>query len=130
MTMHQPEKWVAIGTVADIPRRGARCVMTSVGRIAVFRTQDDQIFATEDRCPHRGGPLSQGIVHDASVACPLHGQVISLQTGDVRGPDTGRVRTFAVRVDPETKAIEMAVPTIVEQAVVEQAGPQLVQAAE
>ncbi|MBC8131145.1 MAG: nitrite reductase small subunit NirD [Rhizobiaceae bacterium] len=123
--MHHPEKWVAIGTVADIPRRGARCVVTPAGRIAVFRTQDDQIFAVEDRCPHKGGPLSQGIVHDASVACPLHGQVISLETGDVRGPDIGHVRTFAVRVDPDTKAIEMAMP-----AAVQATNPRLVEAAE
>ena len=91
--------WIHIGAVADIPRRGARCVTTTLGRIAVFRTGDDRIFAIEDRCPHKGGPLAQGIVHDASVTCPLHNMVISLQTGEAQGADEGRVRTFATRVD-------------------------------
>ncbi len=62
--------WVAIGRLDDIPRRGARCVNSPLGRIAVFRTMDDRVFATEDRCPHKGGPLSQGIVHGGSVTCP------------------------------------------------------------
>ncbi|RIY00034.1 nitrite reductase (NAD(P)H) small subunit [Aureimonas flava] len=91
-------EWAAIGRLADIPRRGARCVVSPLGRIAVFRTMDDRVFATEDRCPHRGGPLSQGIVHGGSVTCPLHNQVIALDTGLVQGPDEGRVRTFPVRV--------------------------------
>ena len=91
--------WHRIGAVTDIPRRGARCVLTPFGRVAVFRTANDGIFATEDRCPHKGGPLSQGIVHDASVTCPLHNTVISLATGEVAGPDDGRVATIEVRVD-------------------------------
>ncbi|MBB3936474.1 nitrite reductase small subunit NirD [Aureimonas phyllosphaerae] len=90
--------WAAIGRLDDIPRRGARCVTSPLGRIAVFRTMDDKVFATEDRCPHKGGPLSQGIVHGGSVTCPLHSQVIALDTGLVQGPDEGRVRTFPVRV--------------------------------
>ncbi|WP_019995054.1 nitrite reductase small subunit NirD [Aureimonas ureilytica] len=93
--------WVAIGRLDDIPRRGARCVNSPLGRIAVFRTMDDKVFATEDRCPHKGGPLSQGIVHGGSVTCPLHNQVIALDTGLVQGPDEGQVRTFPVRVGAE-----------------------------
>ncbi|MCB8838887.1 nitrite reductase small subunit NirD [Aurantimonas sp. VKM B-3413] len=100
--------WHRIGTITDIPRRGARCVLTPLGRIAIFRTAEDHVFATEDRCPHKGGPLSQGIVHDASVTCPLHNQVISLKTGRVEGPDEGAVRTFAIRVDPLTETIEIS----------------------
>lgn len=90
--------WVEIGNVSDIPRRGARCVNTPAGRIAVFRTQDDQIFAIEDRCPHKGGPLSQGIVHGAAVTCPLHNWVFSLETGQAQGADEGAVRTIALKV--------------------------------
>ncbi|MCE7029003.1 nitrite reductase small subunit NirD [Jiella avicenniae] len=100
--------WHRIGLVTDIPRRGARCVDSPFGRIAVFRTAEDRIFATEDRCPHKGGPLSQGIVHDSSVTCPLHNAVISLQSGAMRGPDEGRVRVFATRVDPLTEVIELS----------------------
>lgn len=91
--------WIAIGTVGDIPRRGARCVTTPTGRIAVFRTSNDRIYAIEDRCPHRAGPLSQGIVHGAAVTCPLHNWAISLETGEALGADEGSVRTFPVRVE-------------------------------
>ena len=63
MTPH----WIEIGTLDDIPRRGARCVRNGPVTIAVFRTDDDKVFALEDRCPHRQGPLSQGIVHDGCV---------------------------------------------------------------
>jgi nitrite reductase [NAD(P)H] small subunit len=92
-------RWVKIGTLNDIPRRGARCVATPRGRIAVFRTNEDQVFATVDRCPHKGGPLSQGIVHGTSVTCPLHNLVISLETGKAQGADEGEVRTIPVKVD-------------------------------
>ncbi len=90
--------WIDIGQVSDIPRRGARCVNTPGGKIAVFRTQDDQIYAIEDKCPHRGGPLSQGIVHGAQVTCPLHNWVFSLETGEAQGADEGRVRTVPLAV--------------------------------
>ncbi|MDQ0438870.1 nitrite reductase (NADH) small subunit [Kaistia dalseonensis] len=97
--------WFDIGTIDDIPARGARCVTTPEGRIGVFRTADDQIFAIEDHCPHKGGPLSQGIVHGASVTCPLHNWVISLETGMAEGADSGTVRTIAVRLDGRRIAI-------------------------
>jgi nitrite reductase (NADH) small subunit len=90
-------RWIAIGTIADIPVRGARCVATPAGKVAVFRTATDDVFAIEDRCPHRGGPLSQGIVHGAAVTCPLHNWVISLETGRAMGADEGAVRTIPVR---------------------------------
>jgi nitrite reductase (NADH) small subunit len=90
--------WIEIGLLDDIPRRGARCVMTPEGRIAVFRTAEDAVFAIEDHCPHKGGPLSQGIVHGAAVTCPLHSWVISLETGKALGADRGEVRTIPVRV--------------------------------
>ncbi|MDD1500894.1 nitrite reductase small subunit NirD [Agrobacterium sp. CNPSo 3708] len=89
--------WVEIGNISDIPLRGARCVKTPMGKIAVFRTADNDVYAIEDHCPHKGGPLSQGIVHGASVTCPLHNWVISLETGKAEGADEGAVRTIAVR---------------------------------
>ncbi len=89
--------WVEIGTISDIPLRGARCVKTPMGKIAVFRTADNDVYAIEDHCPHKGGPLSQGIVHGASVTCPLHNWVISLETGKAEGADEGAVRTIPVR---------------------------------
>ena len=91
--------WIEIGRLSDIPKRGARCVETGVGRIAVFRTATDDVYAIEDRCPHKGGPLSQGIVHGTHVTCPLHNWVFSLETGLAQGADEGSVRTFALRCD-------------------------------
>jgi nitrite reductase (NADH) small subunit len=91
--------WTQIGTINDIPRRGARCVMTPQGKIAVFRTMEDQIFAIDDHCPHKGGPLSQGIVHGAAVTCPLHNWVISLETGKALGADEGSVKTVPIKLD-------------------------------
>lgn len=94
--------WIAIGQITEIPRRGARCVETPRGRVAVFRTGDDRVFAIDDRCPHRGGPLSQGIVHGTSVTCPLHNWVISLETGRAEGADEGCVHTIPLKVEGGT----------------------------
>jgi nitrite reductase (NADH) small subunit len=99
--------WTSIGTINDIPRRGARCVATPLGKIAVFRTADDKVYAIDDHCPHKGGPLSQGIVHDAAVTCPLHNWVISLDTGKALGADEGSVRTIPVRLDGENLYIAL-----------------------
>ncbi|MEL6373620.1 MAG: nitrite reductase small subunit NirD [Pseudomonadota bacterium] len=98
MTMHE-RAWIAIGALNDIPMEGARVVKTPAGCVAVFRTADDQVFAVDDRCPHLGGPLSQGIVHGTSVTCPLHAWVISLNTGIAEGADEGEVRTHALKVE-------------------------------
>ncbi|MCM5553806.1 nitrite reductase small subunit NirD [Pleomorphomonas sp. NRK KF1] len=100
--------WVTIGRLEDIPVRGARCVDTPEGRIAVFRTADNQVFAMEDSCPHKRGPLSQGIVHGTSVTCPLHNWVISLESGSAQGADVGQVRTMAVRNDNGTLLLDLA----------------------
>ena len=91
--------WVEIGSITDIPRRGARCVNTPSGKIAVFRTMEDQVFAISDHCPHKGGPLSQGIVHGAFVTCPLHNWVFSLETGEAQGADEGKVATIPLKVE-------------------------------
>ena len=68
------------------------------GRVAVFRTDEDQVFALENRCAHRGGPLGEGIVHGGAVTCPLHNWVYDLATGKAMGADEGEVRTYPVRV--------------------------------
>ena len=92
------DDWIEIGRVDQIPRRGARCVKTAAGPIAVFRTMEDQVFALVDRCAHKGGPLSQGIVHGAQVTCPLHNWVFSLESGEAQGADEGRVPTIPLSV--------------------------------
>jgi len=91
--------WLDIGALDDIPRHGARIVKTKQGCIAVFRTADDTVFALDDRCPHKGGPLSQGIVHGTAVTCPLHNWVISLETGEAQGADKGSVRCYGLKLE-------------------------------
>jgi nitrite reductase (NADH) small subunit len=91
--------WIDIGAIVDIPLRGARVVKSAIGCIAVFRTAAEEAFAVDDKCPHKGGPLSQGIVHDRAVTCPLHNWVIALDSGTAQGADQGRVRTYPLRVE-------------------------------
>jgi nitrite reductase (NADH) small subunit len=92
--------WIEVGRLEDIPRRGARRVVRTEGSpaIAVFRTADDEVFALVDRCPHRRGPLSEGIVQGRAVACPLHGWVIALENGRAESPDEGCAQPVAVRL--------------------------------
>lgn len=91
--------WAEICGVADIAQLGSRVVNCADGtRIALFRTQTDQVFALLDRCPHKGGPLSQGIVFGERVACPLHNWSIELDSGLAVAPDEGCVRRYAVNV--------------------------------
>lgn len=99
--------WVAIGPITDIPRQGARCVKNGDMTIAVFRTSDDRVFALEDKCPHKNGPLSQGIVHDGCVTCPLHNWVISLETGAAQGADEGQTASFPVKLDGQTVLLRL-----------------------
>lgn len=91
--------WVDAGPLDAIPRRGARVLRAAERCVAVFRTGEDEVFALEDRCPHQGGPLSQGIVHGRRVTCPLHEWVIELATGEAAGPDEGATGTYSVRVE-------------------------------
>lgn len=91
--------WFDAGGIDAIPVRGARVLHLDGQRIAVFRTSDGKIFALRDACPHRGGPLSQGIVHGGCVTCPLHDWVIDLATGKATGPDEGSTRTYQVRLE-------------------------------
>ena len=90
--------WLRVCAREDIPVLGARIVRREGGDdVALFRTQDDEVFAVLDRCPHRGGPLSQGIVHGRSVTCPLHGWNIGLDDGQAVAPDVGCAQVFQVR---------------------------------
>jgi nitrite reductase (NADH) small subunit len=97
----KPDRWIEIGELADIPRRGARRVRgVGVGLpVAVFRTAEDRVFALVDRCPHKAGPLSEGIVQGCAVACPLHGWVIDVESGEAEAPDEGRVPTVPVKIE-------------------------------
>ena len=93
-------EWKPICRVEDIPALGSRCVARPRGLdVAVFRNDQDEVFALLDRCPHKGGPLSQGIVFGTSVACPLHNWTIGLADGCAKAPDEGCTPKFACRVE-------------------------------
>ena len=96
MTMME-KNWIEIGALDDIPRQGARVLKTRIGCVAVFRTADNEVFALDDKCPHKGGPLSQGIVSGKIVTCPLHGWKIDLQSGEAIAPDVGCTPPFSVK---------------------------------
>ena len=94
----QTENWVDVCAAEDIPAQGSRIVKTPDGCLALFKTTTGEVFALNDKCPHKQGPLSQGIVHDKFVTCPLHSWVFSLETGEAQGADEGKVKTHSVRV--------------------------------
>ena len=125
-------EWQSICRVDDIPVLGSRRVARPRGLdVAVFRNSEDQVFALLDRCPHKGGPLSQGIVFGTSVACPLHNWTIGLGDGCAQAPDEGCVQKFSVQVvdgavhlnaqELATLALDLAAPL---------AGPALKEAAQ
>ncbi|MBI4984654.1 MAG: nitrite reductase small subunit NirD [Rhodocyclales bacterium] len=91
-------EWNDLCALADIPRQGSRTVETAQGRLAVFRTATDRVFALNDRCPHKGGPLSQGIVTGERVVCPMHSWLIDLEKGEAVAPDSGCVKRHEARV--------------------------------
>ncbi len=91
--------WIDIAAVSDVPLRGARVIKTHAGCVAVFRTASDQVFVLDNACPHKAGPLADGIVHGTSVTCPLHNWVISLETGQAQGNDQGEVATYPARIE-------------------------------
>ena len=92
-------QWIRACRVDDIPKLGARVIKSAAGNIAVFRNAEDEIFALHDQCPHKGGPLSQGIVHGRKVTCPLHSWNIQLEDGCAVAPDQGCTRSYAARVE-------------------------------
>lgn len=92
-------EWIDIGNLDDIPVRGARLVKTHMGCVAIFRTMLNEVFALDNACPHKDGPLADGIVHGREVTCPLHNWVISLETGEAQGADKGRVATYPARIE-------------------------------
>ncbi|NDU86627.1 nitrite reductase small subunit NirD [Ferrovum sp.] len=93
-------QWKRICTLDEIPRLGARVVERGAPpNIALFRTADDQVFALLDQCPHKQGPLSQGLVTDTHVTCPLHGWRISLVDGQAQGADAGCAATVPVQLE-------------------------------
>lgn len=100
--------WIDVCAVEDIPVLGARRIAGAGAPIALFRTNDDRIYALEDRCPHKQGPLSMGIVHDSSVTCPLHAMRISLVTGELMGADAGKGCAGIIKVRVVLGRVQLA----------------------
>ena len=102
-------EWKKICQVTDIPVLGARRVARDGAMdVAIFRNEQDQVFALLDRCPHKGGPLSQGIVFGTSVACPLHNWTIALADGCAQAPDVGCTQRFSVSVENGVVSLDAA----------------------
>lgn len=102
------KQWIAVGQVDDIPALGARLVNSAKGQIAIFKAQDGTIFALHNRCPHRQGPLSEGIVHGHKVTCPLHNWVIDLETGQAQAPDNGCTPTVPLKIENGVIHLELS----------------------
>lgn len=98
-TATTPHGWIDAGLVDAIPSPGARQLRTAQGNIALVRTGSGAIYAIADACPHKGGPLSQGMVFGERVQCPMHGLVIDLASGGAVAPDTGAAATYPVRIE-------------------------------
>ena len=99
--------WIDIGTLDDIPLRGSRIVKTVAGCVAVFRTAETEVFATSNKCAHQGGPLSEGIVHNRQITCPLHNWIFSLETGEAQGADQGQITTYPVKIEKGRLLLDM-----------------------
>lgn len=99
MSTSDNKTWVEVVALEDIPQLGSRVMKTDSAKIAVFRTATDEVFAMKDECPHKQGPLSQGIVHGNSVTCPLHNWKIDLASGEALGPDEGCTNVYATKIE-------------------------------
>ncbi len=87
---------IDLGPVGFIPPGEGRAFVVKDKTIAVFRQRDSRLFATDNACPHRGGPLADGIAGGGKVICPFHAWKIDLETGRCQGEDV-TVRTYPVR---------------------------------
>lgn len=96
--MLQTKEKIKIMSAADLPVQIGKEVRIKDTFIALFRLANGDIRAVENRCPHKNGPLAEGIVSGEFVFCPLHDWKISLQTGEVQKPDDGCIQTYEVQI--------------------------------
>jgi nitrite reductase (NADH) small subunit len=106
--MSETKRWIRITNVENIPLREGRSLRVGEHELAIFNL-GERFLAVENRCPHRGGPLADGIVSRGTVVCPLHAWKIDLSTGSVTNqPESAQcVRTFPVRVEHGVIFIEL-----------------------
>jgi len=93
------DNWIEVGKIDDIPLLGSRVVQSPEGEIALFRNSENEVFALRNRCPHKGGPLSDGLVSGRRVTCPMHNWVLEMESGSAVAPDEGCTPAYPVRID-------------------------------
>ncbi|AIQ41518.1 MULTISPECIES: nitrite reductase small subunit NirD [Paenibacillus] len=98
-----------IGNLNDIDIKGSRKLRVGNTEIALFRLSSGEVLAVENKCPHKGGVLSEGMVCGSKVHCPLHDWRIDLHSGDVQAPDTGHVTTYEVEVDHTSGSLYLTI---------------------
>ena len=106
------KQWIRITPMHNIPLREGRSVTVAGREIAIFNL-GDHVLAVDGRCPHKGGPLAEGIVTGSTVVCPLHAWKISLETGSVTKPDANPacVATYRTRIESGIVLIEVPEPS-------------------
>lgn len=109
MNKNDENTWLEVVALEEIPSLGSRVIKTDTMRIAIFRTASDEVFAMKDECPHKQGPLSQGIVHGTSVTCPLHNWKIDLASGAALGPDEGCTNVFQTKIEGGKVYIDLSI---------------------
>ncbi len=91
--------WIKIIQVEDVPVMGSRKVVVGDDEIVIFKTRDESIFAVNNVCPHKQGKLSEGLVHDHMVTCPMHNWDIDLETGVVKDEDNSCTKKYETKVE-------------------------------
>ncbi len=102
------DNWIEVGSIEDIPTLGSRVIESAEGDIALFRNSEDEVFALRNSCPHKGGPLADGLVAGRQVTCPLHSWTLELETGEVIAPDKGCARSYPVKIDNQVIYLNLA----------------------
>ena len=90
--------WIAVANINEIPEMGSRVLFYKNEEIALFKTREGNVYAVNNLCPHKKGKLSEGLVHDGSVTCPLHNWVIDLETGVAKGEDNSCTNIYETQI--------------------------------
>lgn len=93
--------WVKLVATKEIPSMGSRKVIVGETEIAIFKTRDGSIFAINNVCPHKQGKLTEGLVHEHVVTCPLHNWDVDLATGQALGNDSGCTNVYETKIEED-----------------------------
>jgi nitrite reductase (NADH) small subunit len=95
---------ITLGPIQAIPEGEGRTFEVGSRQIAVFRAREGGVFATQARCPHRGGPLADGLLGAGTLICPLHSLKFDLRTGLSQSGECS-LQTYAVRIDANGQVV-------------------------